>query len=89
MAGGAGSGFNVTYIAVAGTNGPGSTTVVGNPLSGPIGVPQPHNPGASSATGGSMVTVTTYDRMVVMDPASSPRVVDVYVDGSLYRRVRW
>lgn len=42
-----------------------------------------------SVDGGSMVMVTTYDRMVVMDPASSPRVIDVYVDGSLYRRVRW
>lgn len=59
MTGGTGSGFNVTYIAVTGTNGPGSTTIVGNPLSGLIGVPQPNNPGASSATGGNMVTVIT------------------------------
>ena len=31
------SGYNQTYVAVAGTTG---TTLVGNPLSGPVGVPQ-------------------------------------------------
>ena len=38
----------------AGTSG---TTVVGNPLSGPIGLPQANNPGASTGTGGSAVGV--------------------------------
>ena len=33
------SGYNHTYVAVAGTTG---TTLVGNPLSGPVGVPQAH-----------------------------------------------
>ena len=37
-------GYNQTYVAVAGTSG---TTIVGNPLSGPVGVPQPlSNPGS-------------------------------------------
>jgi hypothetical protein len=48
------SGYNQTYVAVAGTSG---TTVVGNPLSGPIGLPQANNPGASAGSGGSAVTV--------------------------------
>jgi hypothetical protein len=49
------AGFNnVTYVAVAGTSG---LTLVGNPLSGPVGIPQANNPGAPSATGGSMVGV--------------------------------
>ena len=47
------SGGNQTYVAVAGTGG---TTVVGNPLSGPVGTPQANNPGASG-TGGTMVSV--------------------------------
>jgi hypothetical protein len=56
------SGFNQTYVAVAGTSG---TTVVGNPLSGPIGVPQPNNPGATSSTGtGAMVGVIMPGMMV-------------------------
>ena len=33
------SGYNQTYVAVAGTSG---TTLVGNPLSGSIGLPQAH-----------------------------------------------
>jgi hypothetical protein len=48
------SGFNQTYVSVAGTSG---TTVVGNPLSGPVGMPQANNPGASTGTGGSAVGV--------------------------------
>ena len=48
------SGYNHTYVAVAGTN---STTLVGNPLSGPVGVPQAiSNPGSYSS-GGGLVSV--------------------------------
>jgi len=42
-----------------------------------------------SGESGTMITVTVYDRMVVMDPATSPRAIDVFLDGTLYRRVRW
>ncbi len=48
------SGFNQTYVAVAGTSG---TTIVGNPLSGPAGTLQANNPGASIGSGGSLVSV--------------------------------
>jgi hypothetical protein len=48
------SGFNKAYVAVAGTSG---TTVVGNPLSGPLGAPLANNPGASTGTGGQLVSV--------------------------------
>lgn len=48
------SGFNRTYVALTGTN---TTTVVGNPLSGPGGTLQPNNPGASTGSGGSLVSV--------------------------------
>ena len=37
----------------------------------------------------SFVTVGIYDRVVVLDPQGSPRIIDVYVNGDLYRRVRW
>ena len=48
------SGYNQTYVAVAGTSG---TTLKGNPLSGPVGTPQPlSNPGAYSS-GGTLVSV--------------------------------
>jgi hypothetical protein len=44
--------FNLTYVAVAGTNeSNGNFTLVGNPLSGPIGLPQ-----ASALTGSSSYT---------------------------------
>ena len=47
--------FNQTYVAVAGTSG---TQVVGSPLSGPAGTPQPFgsSPG-TYASGGSLVSV--------------------------------
>ena len=34
-------------------------------------------------------TVNVYDRVAFLDPASSPRVIDVYLDNALFRRVRW
>ena len=50
-----GGSFNLTYVAVAGTSG---TTIVGNPLSGPIGLPQASSlTGSSTGSGGSMVGV--------------------------------
>ena len=60
------SGYNQTYVAVAGTSG---TTVVGNPLSGPIGLPQAiSNPGAY-VSGGSAVDVIMPGAYV---PGTSP-----------------
>jgi len=48
------SGFNQTYVAVSGTSG---ATIVGNPLAGPVRLPQAlSNPGAY-VSGGSMVSV--------------------------------
>lgn len=47
-------GFNKAYVAVAGTSG---NTIVGNPLSGPLGTPLANNPGASTGTGGQFVSV--------------------------------
>ena len=37
----------------------------------------------------SWALVNVYDRVAILDPATSPRVIDVYLDGVLYRRVRW
>lgn len=39
--------------------------------------------------GYSTVNVGVFDRVVFLDPQGSPNVIDVYVDSSLYRRVRW
>ena len=33
--------------------------------------------------------VNVYDRIAILDPATSPRVIDVYLNNALYRRVRW
>ncbi|WP_230182680.1 hypothetical protein [Aquabacterium sp. CECT 9606] len=30
-----------------------------------------------------------YDRVVLLDPAGSPNIIDVFVNSTLYRRVRW
>jgi hypothetical protein len=30
-----------------------------------------------------------YDRVAILDPATSPNVIDVYLNNALYRRVRW
>ena len=50
-----GGSFNLTYVAVAGTSG---TTIVGNPLSGPVGLPQASSlTGSSTGSGGSLVGV--------------------------------
>jgi hypothetical protein len=38
---------------------------------------------------GYSATVNVYDRVAFLDPASSPNAIDVYIDGALYRRVRW
>lgn len=38
-------------------------------------------------TRSSMVGV--YDRVVLLDPAGSPNIIDVFVNNALYRRVRW
>jgi hypothetical protein len=27
--------------------------------------------------------------VVILDPQGSPRIIDVFVDNALYRRVRW
>lgn len=53
-----------------------SSTTVGDGTSGDSG-------------GGGTTDVGIYDRVVLLDPVSSPRVIDVYIGGSLYRRVRW
>ncbi len=35
------------------------------------------------------VLANVYDRLALLDPATSPRVIDVYLNNALYRRVRW
>lgn len=37
----------------------------------------------------SSVLANVYDRVAILDPATSPRVIDVYLNNALYRRVRW
>ena len=46
------SAYNQTYVALAGTSG---TTLVGDPLSGPIGLPQAISAPGSYVSGGSLV----------------------------------
>ena len=42
-----------------------------------------------SGEGMSVQLVNVYDRIAVLDPATSPNVIDVYLNNALYRRVRW
>ena len=35
------------------------------------------------------VTADVYDQVAVLDPQGSPRIIDVFIDNALYRRVRW
>jgi len=35
------------------------------------------------------VLANVYDRFALLDPATSPRVIDVFLNNALYRRVRW
>lgn len=35
------------------------------------------------------IGANTYDRVVLLDPQRSPRIIDVYVAEQLWRRVRW
>lgn len=37
----------------------------------------------------SFVPVGVYDKVIVIDPAKSARYIDVFVDNTPYRRVRW
>ena len=37
----------------------------------------------------SVQLVNVYDRIAILDPATSPNVIDVYLNNALYRRVRW
>ena len=39
--------------------------------------------------GETTVQANTYDRVVMMSPQGSPRIIDVFIDNQLYRRVRW
>ena len=45
--------------------------------------------GASFGVPWRLVPVGVYDQLVLLDAQSSPRVIDVYVDDALVRRVRW
>jgi hypothetical protein len=37
----------------------------------------------------SVIGAGVYDRVVMIDAQGSPRVIDVFIDDQLYRRVRW
>ena len=37
----------------------------------------------------SSALVNVYDQVAILDPATSPNVIDVYLNNALYRRVRW
>ena len=45
--------------------------------------------GFGSGDGYMAVDTGVYDRVVLLDPATTSRVIDVYIDDKLYRRVRW
>lgn len=45
--------------------------------------------GSGGETGYTTVNTNVYDRVVLMDPIGNPRLIDVFVDNQLYRRVRW
>jgi hypothetical protein len=42
-----------------------------------------------SPDGRSWFSVSFYDRVTTLPPQSSPRIIDVFINNALYRRVRW
>jgi hypothetical protein len=61
---------------------PTTKTCVGNQI-GTTSIP------VSNGDGSTYLQVGVYDNLVAMSPVSQPRYIDVFVDGQLYRRVRW
>lgn len=43
----------------------------------------------NSRFGYGYTTAGVYDHVAILDPQDSPRIIDVYVSNTLYRRVRW
>lgn len=60
----------------------GSKVCVGRPV-GQVSVQIGYGENATS------VLANVYDGLALLDPAISPRVIDVYLNNALYRRVRW
>ena len=42
-----------------------------------------------SPDGRSWIRVSVYDRVTTLRPQASPRIIDVYINDALFRRVRW
>ena len=60
----------------------GSKVCVGRPV-GQVSIQVGYGENATS------VLANIYDRLALLDPATSPRVIDVFLNNALYRRVRW
>ena len=60
----------------------GSKVCVGRPV-GQVSIQVGYGENATS------LLANVYDRLALLDPATSPRVVDVFLNNALYRRVRW
>ncbi len=44
---------------------------------------------SESPDGRSWFRVSVYDRVTILRPQASPRIIDVFINGALFRRVRW
>ena len=42
-----------------------------------------------SSDGRSWIRVSVYDRVTILRPQASPRIIDVFINDALFRRVRW
>lgn len=45
--------------------------------------------GKGGEDGYTTVQANMYDRVIMMSPQDSPRIIDIFIDNQLYRRVRW
>ncbi len=79
---GIGSGEGITSSNVAGSR-------MGQGLGRKICVGNQTGTSRISRTAGEYIAVNTYSKVVMMDPASSPRIIDVFIEDKLFRRVRW
>lgn len=83
---GIGTGDGLTKSMFGGSSDPLGVKVC---VADKVGTVKVNTSGSSIGYSSSYVTAGVYQQVVLMNPATSPRIIDVFVSGELYRRVRW
>lgn len=83
---GIGEGDSYSYGYIDGSNSLGQKICVGGKR-GDTWLAIPDTSGEAGMY--STVSAGVYDTIAILDPQTSPRVIDVYVNNNIWRRVRW